>query len=194
MPRPRQFDRHEVLDAALELFWQHGYGATTTRDLESHLGLNSSSLYNAYGSKHGLLDAALDRYQDLLDDELLRPLSATASVDGIVGFFDRLVELVTDCGRRGCLLVGMMAEDTGRDPAMIERTRAYRGRVRRGLRDALARSAAAGDTAADDGDERADLLLTLILGLNIAARGGAARDELDRMLAAVRHQIRRWRI
>ena len=42
-------------------------------------------------------------------------------------------------------------------------------------------------------DARADLLVALILGLNIAARGGASSAELERMLAAVHHQLADWR-
>lgn len=192
--RPRRFDPDCALDAALELFWRNGYRSTTTRDLEAKLGLSQSSLYNAFGSKQNLLSAALDRYEHRIDEELLQPLETSAGgLDAIDAFFVSLAHWVTHEGRRGCMLINLMAEDGGGSEAIVARTRGYRKRVRRAFRNAVARAARAGETTGDAIDARADLLMGMVLGINIAARGGAPASELRRFLGGVRNEIARWR-
>ncbi|MFJ1749570.1 TetR/AcrR family transcriptional regulator [Streptomyces sp. NPDC088116] len=62
--RPRAFDRDRaVLDAA-RLFWRRGYSGTSTRALTATLGLSTSSLYAAFGSKAGLFEEAVRTYAE----------------------------------------------------------------------------------------------------------------------------------
>lgn len=191
--RPRSFEAGKVLDDVLELFWRNGYRATTMRELESAFGLSQSSLYNAFGSKDDLLSAALDRYEARIDEQLVRPLEAAeGGLDAIDQFFAALGRWVTGNGRRGCMIINLMAEDGGTDPKITQRTRRYRHRVRSALRDALRRAADQGEVVPGDIDARADLLFGLVLGLNIAARGGAARREIHAITASARHQAAQW--
>lgn len=193
--RPRTFDEEEVLEAALELFWRQGFQRTTTRDLERTLGLSQSSLYNAFGSKYELFEAALDRYEQKTTTLLLEPLGEAE--DGLAAadrFFVDLATWVTNEGRRGCMLINMMAEDGGLSPEIRERTQRYRRRVRDGLWGALRRAALRGEVAGDGLETKADLLLGLVLGLNIAARGGASRGEQQRLVQSARDQIEGWRL
>lgn len=186
--RPRSFEHQEVLDRALELFWRNGYRATTTRELEQHLGLNQSSIYNAFGSKHDLLLAALTSYEERITSELLVPLEAAENgLDGIDQFFDSLTQWVTHDGKRGCMIINLMAEDAGENEEITKRTRAYRERVRSALEKALTRS----DTS--DAPSKADLLYGMVLGLNIAARGGGLTAEMERLVASAHTVIASWR-
>jgi AcrR family transcriptional regulator len=60
--RPRAFDRETALAAAMHLFWQKGYSATSICDLTSAMGIGSPSLYAAFGSKQELYAEALEHY------------------------------------------------------------------------------------------------------------------------------------
>ena len=191
--RPQKFDTEDVLERALEMFWKQGYCATTTRELEVALKLKQSSIYNAFGSKRGLLDAALDRYEALTDAELLRPLEqSNAGLAAIDTFFVTLHHWITHQGRRGCMLINMMAEDGGETEAFTERTHNYRSRVRSAFRKALLQSSEEGEMTAGNIEHRSNLLVSLVLGLNIAARGGLSEKELEQLLDAARNQIRSW--
>ncbi len=108
--RPRTFDEADVLDRAVELFWISGYRNTTTRELETALGISQSSIYNAFGSKQGLMAAALDRYESMTATALLEPLeSGEHGLDAIATFFDSLAQWVTGDGRGGCMIINLMA-------------------------------------------------------------------------------------
>ncbi len=53
--RPRTFDRQAALEAAMVLFWQHGYEGTSIADLTSAMGFTPPTLYAAFGSKEQTL-------------------------------------------------------------------------------------------------------------------------------------------
>lgn len=192
--RPREFDAARAADAALHLFWKNGYRGTVTRDLETALDLSQSSIYNTFGSKLGLLEAAFDRYQALMERELLRPFKeSTGGLDAINEFFINLGRWVTKTGRRGCMQVNLMAEHGDATKAVNRRWKILSARLRAVFIASLARAAEKGEIPYADLEGRADMLLTQVLGLSIAARG-AGKSEVARFLAATLEQINRWRI
>lgn len=60
MGRPRKFNEKEVLSGAITLFGTSGFNAVSVDVVVNQLGLNRSSFYNIYGSKHGLFRAAAE--------------------------------------------------------------------------------------------------------------------------------------
>jgi len=60
--RPRSFDPEPALDAAMLLFWEHGYEATSLAMLRDAMGLTPPQIYNAFTDKETLFRQALDRY------------------------------------------------------------------------------------------------------------------------------------
>lgn len=99
MARPREFDKAQVIDRAAELFRQKGYRATSMRDLITHVGLSSSSIYAAFGGKYGLFMAAL-QHGAAQDRALI-----SAALDHPEGVMAGLATLYSE------LLDGLLAED-----------------------------------------------------------------------------------
>src|ERR1700732_1585920 len=62
MARPRKFVEDQVIEAARDQFWTHGYGGTSLDDLVALTGLGRGSLYGAFGDKHTIFMRALDEY------------------------------------------------------------------------------------------------------------------------------------
>lgn len=54
MGRTKAFDEEAALAAAMRLFWQKGYGATSIGDLERAMALKRTSIYNTFGNKRAL--------------------------------------------------------------------------------------------------------------------------------------------
>ena len=52
--------RLQVLNAAMDLFARQGYGATTTRQISQHAGVNEAIIFRHFRSKEGLYWAILD--------------------------------------------------------------------------------------------------------------------------------------
>ncbi len=64
--RPRAFDRDGALRKAMEVFWEHGYEAASISDLTAAMGINSPSLYAAFGCKEQLFREAVALYNETL--------------------------------------------------------------------------------------------------------------------------------
>lgn len=185
--RPRSFDENEMLDAALDLFWRHGASGTTTRVLEAELGVTQSSLYNAFGSKDELLARVLDRYVGQIDAAVVAPLDQRdAGAVELEAFVADMVDWIGRDGRRGCMLLNLLAERGSADAALVDRATAYRGRIRDACTHALT------PIDAELAAPRAELVLSSLLGINIAARGGAEAGELEAMAHGLCAQIRSW--
>lgn len=60
--RPRTFDRDAALTAAVRLFWERGYEATSVSDLTDAMGIRPASLYAAFGDKKALFKEAVEAY------------------------------------------------------------------------------------------------------------------------------------
>ncbi len=193
--RPRQFDVDNVMDRAVDLFWKKGYRATTTRDMEDALGLGQSSIYNTIGSKQELLESAIDRYEELATRALLEPLrQSTNGLKAIDRFIVSLKRWITSDDRHGCMLTNAMAEDGGSTTSIKRRTHKYRERLRNELHRVLLRASDNGEISANvDVEASAMLLVGLVLGLNVAARGDAPDNELSSLVAAIRAEVRSWR-
>ena len=57
MGRPLEYNPEQVLDAAMNLFWQRGYEGASLQDLLAVMALSKSSLYQAFGNKRSLFFA-----------------------------------------------------------------------------------------------------------------------------------------
>ncbi|GAA0380849.1 TetR family transcriptional regulator [Acrocarpospora corrugata] len=60
--RPRTFDRETALTAAIRLFWERGYEATSVGELGEVMGIRPGSLYAAFGDKRSLFEEVVRTY------------------------------------------------------------------------------------------------------------------------------------
>jgi TetR/AcrR family transcriptional repressor of nem operon len=47
----KQFNREDVLNRAMDVFWRWGYESTSIEDLVEATGIDRGSLYNTFGNK-----------------------------------------------------------------------------------------------------------------------------------------------
>lgn len=117
MPRPRSFDRDEMLDRAVVEFWRHGYNALGLDDLLGRIGLSRASMYNTFGTKTDFYAEALDRYRATEGDKFRARLDeADSAVQAVQQVFDLIVEQSIDPERpRGCFVVAATSERSSDD-------------------------------------------------------------------------------
>ncbi len=195
MGRPRGYDRDAVLVAARDLFWERGYEATSISDLEERTGLNRSSLYQEFGSKHALFEAALECYADRVIAMLLADLrQPDSSLDTVVSLFTRLSGLFrssASVSTRGCLMVNATAELAAHDDLVRPAAAEYRDRLRGTFAAALARAAERGEIDAEVVRARAHLLASTLMGVWLTVRidprdASALCDTIAREVASWR--------
>jgi TetR/AcrR family transcriptional repressor of nem operon len=180
MPRAKEFDPDEVLEQAMELFWENGFEATSAQDLVDRTGLNRSSLYNTFGSKQELYLRALDHYRRQGDgafDHLLDQFdSARAAIRHLLdeGAPD------ADDDTRGCFLASATVERAHCDADTRERVRASFSQMRDGFEALVEHGQSRGEFPADcDPTAIAHFLASTYYGMQTMARLGLERDVFD---------------
>lgn len=209
MPRAREFDTEAAVGAAMQLFWERGYAATSVDDLVARLGIGRGSLYAAFGSKQGLYLRALDRYRCEQTGGAMAALEAGDAP--LPATLRRLFEAIADdavraAGARtgrasrpaarsgvdppGCFMVNATTERARCDADVAARVRENAGAMEAAFERAVRRAQAAGDVApAKDARALARFLVMAIQGLRVAATAtpdrAALRDMIDVTLAAL---------
>ena len=107
----KQFDRNEVLERAMALFWARGYAATSIQDLVEATGINRGSIYATFGDKKGAFLAAVDHYLQTVAKSLAEELSDPDPRRAIERMFDSIIRRTSDPRfPRGCLITNTALE------------------------------------------------------------------------------------
>lgn len=158
-------------------------------DLVAAMGINSPSIYAAFGSKEALFREAVAHYEAtdggfapraLAEEPTARAAIARMLRDAIVTF--------TRPGRpRGCLVVLAATNCSSENDAVADYLRKQRRGRYEAIRNRLRRGVAEGELVPDtDIDGLAMLFTTVLQGLSIQARDGYSRKSL---LALVPHVV-----
>lgn len=114
----KQFDPQEALDQATELFQRKGFAATSMQDIVDTLGVGRGSLYQTFGGKEALYQAAFENYctsSRLMMQAMLE--GAPSAKEGLRALLMGIVEKALDPeDRRGCLVGNTVLERTIHDP------------------------------------------------------------------------------
>ncbi len=116
MARRKAFDRDEVLEKAMLLFWEQGYEATSMQDLVTRMGVGRQSLYDTFGDKHTLYVEALEHYRYGVGQSATAPLNESGSVkERFARVFENVIN-EPDGGEKGCFVANATLELAARDP------------------------------------------------------------------------------
>ena len=174
MARPREFDMDQALEQAMHAFWDHGYEATSLADLMQAMDLQKGSIYKAFGDKHSLFIAALDRYLDDLhtfNQETIE--SGSTPKEGLRLWLNTEIKLV--CGQtlqRGCLLVNSLVERAYQDDEVAQRAKAHLMRTHKLLTKTITAGQALNEFRKDlSASELAQLISVSFIGMLAMTKG-----------------------
>ena len=149
MPRPPSPQIHAaLLDAAGQLFYERGIGATGVETVAGRAGVGKPALYRHFASKAGLVDATLakrdaDRRQSLVAALEHAPPSPARRLEAAVEW---QLDWVGDTRFRGCGFVRAAAETQAGGRAAAARAHEHKTWYR-GELEGLAAAAGAADPA-----------------------------------------------
>jgi len=184
--RPKEFDPEQIADAAMQVFWQRGYAATSIQDLVEGTGLSRSSLYNAFDSKHGLYTCALKRYQQMTSANI-ELLGADAPARELVRrLLMRIVDNeLEDTRRLGCLAANASLEMAGQDAAVAQLVAQNFQRIE-ALEQVLRRGQEQGEIDPQKNPRAlASFVVCTVQGLRVLAKGSLAEQRRQRLLDVV---------
>jgi AcrR family transcriptional regulator len=181
------------MGAALELFWEKGFGETSLAEVIARAKVHPGSLYHYFKTKEGLLIAALERLSEMLYPALLAPAweKVDDPLERIFALLGRYREAILATNFAYGCPVGRLAVEIS--PGMVE----AHGKIAanfegwsRAVRECLV---AAGDRLPSGTDLTglSRFVLTVMEGGVMQARSYRSIEPFDQSVAQLREYINR---
>ncbi len=164
----------------MDVFWRNGYEATSCEELLAAMGINSGSMYAAFGDKQALYDKALSHYCDKMLAEGMRMLNGPGTpleqVRAVVKFW---ADFMTQPDCKGCFVDSVLIEfgKEKRGAAVIARQ--LTGRITQAFESKLTEARKSGELSnPTEPAELALFLLNMKQGLSVMSRAGAGESSI----------------
>ncbi|VVO62866.1 TetR/AcrR family transcriptional regulator [Pseudomonas fluorescens] len=193
--RPRNFDRDDAVEQAMQLFWQHGYDSTSLALLKAQLGggISAPSFYAAFGSKEALFDECVQRYlvtfaqvTQCLWDETLPPRQAIETA------LRQSARMQCEDGHpKGCMVtLGVMSAPSPENARVVEALTQSRARTRAGILACVNRGMSTGELPASTvAAALATVFDSFLQGISILARDETSIEVIN---AAITQVLMTW--
>ena len=164
------------MDAAMELIWEHSYGATSVDAICERANVRKGSFYYFFKSKSELAAAALEADWQKNCGDLDRIFSPTVSpLERFRKYFDfvyaKLAALKERCGAvLGCPLFALGSEVCTQDAVLRDKIREILGRKQKYYESAIRDAHAQGLIDAPDASAKAQMLYAYFQGVLTQAR------------------------
>ncbi|WP_342441939.1 TetR/AcrR family transcriptional regulator [Lysinibacillus sp. FSL K6-0057] len=186
MARTREFDEAKVLEAAMQLFWEKGYEATSLSDLTARMGIQRPSIYSTFGDKKELFEAALRRYTTSRASEIRAKLQSYTSVKQAFSiFFEEVItaEYTKDLSN-GCFCINTMVELAPHDEKFEILTREHQLYLSVIFQETIERGIQSGELEEDtDAKSLAQALIVALIGLTVMLKSQPQRSFVDNAIA-----------
>ncbi|SCC39157.1 TetR/AcrR family transcriptional regulator [Bacillus mycoides] len=188
MARLREFDEEKALDAAMQLFWEKGYAATSLSDLTAKMEIQRPSLYAAFGDKEGLFEATLRRYTNLHAASIRTKLQKEQSVkESIRMFFENMVEEEYKReSNKGCFCINTMVEIAPHNEKFEVLTREHQMYLSVIFQELIAKGIQSGELQSDvNAKALAQTLVTSLIGLTVLMKSRPERSVIDNSVCII---------
>ena len=173
MARQKEFEKEEVLEKAMDTFWRFGFEGTSMQSLVKNMGINRSSLYETFGDKRSLFEAAITHYEKTRMQGMVDCLQEIgASKSAIAKVFNSLIDQsVSDEDRRGCFLTNTAIELSPHDPSVAKKIATDMKIVEKAFYQVLANAQAKGEIPLEkDLNQIAQYLTSSFQGIRVMAK------------------------
>ncbi|MGG3891169.1 TetR/AcrR family transcriptional regulator [Metabacillus fastidiosus] len=188
MGRTREFDEEKALDAAMQLFWEKGYEATSLSDLTSRMGIQRPSIYSAFGGKKELFEAALRKYMMSRASHVRTKLQNNPSVkDAFRTFFEDVVaeEYGEGCSR-GCFCINTMVELAPHDEKFEILTREHQMYLSVIFQETIERGIQSGELEIEGSSKAlSQALIVSLIGLTVIIKSRPERSFVDNTIDVI---------
>ncbi|MEB3862502.1 TetR/AcrR family transcriptional regulator [Acinetobacter sp. IK31] len=186
--RTKEFEIDEIADAAMHVFWHHGYAATSVQDLVEGTGLSRSSLYSTFQSKQGLYQKALQRYELLTTLNNVKLLSGSGSPKELIR--QLLVNVVedelNDAEHKGCLVANACLELSGHDEDVAQFVVSNLQKLQHALENLLIKAQQSGEIASTQNPRAlASFFLNTMQGLRVLGKGSPLEQRKQCLMDVV---------
>lgn len=186
--RTKEFEIDEIADAAMHVFWRHGYAATSVQDLVEGTGLSRSSLYSTFESKQGLYQKALQRYELLTTLNNVKLLSGTGSPKELIRqlLINVVEDELNDAEHKGCLVANACLELSGHDEDVAQFVVNNLQKLQHALENLLIKAQQSGEIASTQNPRAlASFFLNTMQGLRVLGKGSLLKQRKQSLVDVV---------
>lgn len=190
--RNAEFDREEVLRAAMKAFMHKGYANTSMQDLKKATGLHPGSIYCAFENKRGLLLAALEQYRLDRKTEFEQFFAnSQLAMANLKSYLDNVVAECISCdSAQACLLTKALNEIADQDSEIQQVISNNLSVLQQALAEKFEQAKAEKSISADkDCDHLARYFLMGIYGLRTFAHTHPEAKVLEQLAEQLYHDV-----
>lgn len=176
MGRLKAFNRNDLLDSAMQIFWKKGYADTSLSDLEKATGVNKSGLYSEFKDKDEIFLESLRRYHEISPYFQLLNVEPLGW-DNIETYFKAKINCK---GGKGCFMAYTIREYSiipSKVKQLIEESSAE-------VAELFLKNIKA--TKTKDPETTANFLMTFATGISLKANTQKADELVEEMLAFIK--------
>ena len=195
MGRKKSYDREEVAESALQMFWEKGFERTSLRDLEAATGVNRFGLYDSFKDKQGLFEECIEHYcsnNEVMFDDLVE-----RGLEGLLGLIERfaLPDPKDKNCHNGCLVVTALLEQDGLSEQVRTRMKRNITYLVSYIHKVLENEQAQGHLRKElNIDESVELVHMALVGLPTMSRISADTTGMQLAARAVMSTMKSWRV
>ena len=183
MARPIEYDRVEVLDQALQAFWQLGHAGCSMQILTDATGLSRQGIYNTFGDKDGFFKAVVSHYISKVEDHCQVLLRPDANSETLKVYIKDTLAVQQAVGPGACFIVMTAFSQQAQNPHIGPALCAGAEVVRNAFSLVLTRAQQRQELRSHHPPEfLAGYLYSSMNGLSALAQTGASSEQIDAAL------------
>ncbi len=186
MARPVEYDLNDVLDKAMNIFWEKGYEAVSMAELVEYTGMNRRTMYSLFKDKDGLYKDALENYYVKMSSHQLGVLKDNEGKKGIVMFFEPF-SFSKDF--KGCLYTNTIVSKQFVNIESFEIVKKFYHEVRQQLEKNLEQAIKLGEFKGN-AYAMSLTLMTILQGLSIYGKLNTSKEDSDAIIKNILEMIR----
>jgi len=188
MARTKQFDERQALVSAMLVFWEKGYDSTSIQDLEQAMGLNRTSIYNAFGNKRAIFDRVMSCYKESVMSALFAKLDGAPDIkEGIRRMLNGALDIHFDEDNPGgCLVVLSLLESGQHDEQAQASMQQTIHDLKSALQTRLGKAKKSGELSAGlDVGSTATTIATTMAGMMVMGKANFSKAALKKTVNQV---------
>ena len=170
------------------VFWEKGYEATSIQDLEHAMGLNRTSIYNAFGNKRAIFNKVMGCYKDSVMSALFAELDGASDIrKGIRRMLNGALDIHFDEDNPGgCLVILSILESSQHDQQSQDSMAKTLHDLKSALQARLSKAKKSGELSKNlDVGSTATTIATVLAGLMVMGKATFTRAALQKTINQV---------
>lgn len=192
MPRNKSYSDDFVLEKAMNVFWVHGYEATSVRLLEKEMGINQFSIYSSFQNKKNLFIQSIRSYREHVKKHRFQLLlQDNAGFKELERFlFGALDANKTEIRSKGCLIVNTAGELGDKDSDIAREVNQYYDFIREMLKNVIRNAISKKEIPADTNVvQQANFFLGVMQSISVASKT-MNNNQLNDFISVALKQIK----